>query len=427
MGVSGYSESMFKFWKKIGPCFITGAADDDPSGIATYSIAGAQFGYKMNWLTLFLIPAMISIQEMCGKIGLVSGRGLAGAIKKYYSVKLTYAVLVMLTVANVINIGADLGIIAASIEMVLGGSKYFWLVLSAVVIVALEVMVTYKTYAKYLKWSGAMLLVYVATALMVKQDWGEVARYTLIPHLEWNLEYMMTMVGFLGTTISPYLFFWQASEEVEEAISKNQIIDFGEGVPKVTKKRIRNMEFDTVVGMLFSNMITFFVILTTTATLFRNGIHTIATPQEAALALRPLAGDAAYLLFALGIIGIGLQSIPVLAGSLAYAASDTLGFKGGLSKKPMEAKWFYGVIALATLLGVLINFLGINTMAALYYAAVVNGVVAVPLIFVILKIAGDKNVMGKYRVNGWKRKVGWLTLIFMAMAVVVMVVGVVRR
>ncbi len=408
-----------KLFNKLGPGFVTGAADDDPSGIATYSIAGAQFGYGMLWLVLFLIPAMVAIQEMCGRIGMVTGRGLAGVIKQFYSKKVLWFSVSLLMVANMINIGADLGIMAASLQMLFGKAFYFWLLLSAVVMVLLEVLVPYKKYSLYLKWFAMMLLVYVVTAFMVKQDWGQVFSALLIPQIQFNMGYIMTMVGFLGTTISPYLFFWQASEEVEEEIANGTISDFNEK-PLVKERWITAMRNDTKTGMVFSNMITFFIILTTAATLNKNGIVTIDTPQMAAQALRPLAGDYAYILFAVGIIGIGLQSIPVLAGSVAYAFSDALGIKEGLSKKFMEAKGFYLIVAAATLVGVLINLLGINVMSALYYAAIVNGVMAVPLIFIIIKLADDKRVVGVHRTTRISKMIGWAIFGFMLIAVLLM-------
>ncbi|KKT66904.1 MAG: Natural resistance-associated macrophage protein [Candidatus Collierbacteria bacterium GW2011_GWC2_44_30] len=261
-----WSHKLRQMLKRVGPGFITGAADDDPSGVATYSIAGAQYGYKMSWMSLFLLPAMISIQEMCGRIGLVTGSGLAAVIKKFYSVKLMWFAVSLLAVANVINIGADLGIIAASLQMLFGLPFHFWLIVTAVLIVWMEIAVTYKKYARVLKWLGLSLLVYVITAFMVKQNWGEIAFMILVPHIDFNLGYLMTMVGFMGTTISPYLFFWQTSEEVEEKITdvRSQISDFGQKT-KVWPSDVKRMRWDTKIGMLFSNLMTFFIVLTTAA------------------------------------------------------------------------------------------------------------------------------------------------------------------
>ncbi|HCQ31565.1 TPA: iron transporter [Candidatus Collierbacteria bacterium] len=416
-----WSHKLRQMLKRVGPGFITGAADDDPSGVATYSIAGAQYGYKMSWMSLFLLPAMISIQEMCGRIGLVTGSGLAAVIKKFYSVKLMWFAVSLLAVANVINIGADLGIIAASLQMLFGLPFHFWLIVTAVLIVWMEIAVTYKKYARVLKWLGLSLLVYVITAFMVKQNWGEIAFMILVPHIDFNLGYLMTMVGFMGTTISPYLFFWQTSEEVEEKITdvRSQISDFGQKT-KVWPSDVKRMRWDTKIGMLFSNLMTFFIVLTTAATLHKNGVFNISTPQEAALALKPLAGDFAYLLFAFGMIGIGLQSIPVLAGSLAYAVADGLGIPEGLSKKFHQARGFYIVIALATLVGAGMNMVGVNTMQALYVAAVVNGVIAVPLIFIIIKLADDNRVVGDFKTQKRYKLIAWITFVFMALSVLFM-------
>ena len=411
---------MYGFFRKIGPGFVTGAADDDPSGVATYSIAGAGYGYLTIWMCLFLIPAMVAIQEMCGRIGMVTGRGLAGVIKKYHSKSLMWFAVILLAVANTINIGADLGIMAASLQMLMGLPYYFWLVVVALGIIFLEVKVSYKSYSQVLKWLGLTLFVYVITALIVSQNWEEVIMATLVPHIELNMGYLMILVGFLGTTISPYLFFWQASEEVEEEIAEKKIADF-DIRPRVTVKDIKGLGVDTKIGMIFSNTMTFFIILTTAATLYRNGIFSIETPQQAALALRPLAGDFAYLLFAIGIIGIGLQSIPVLAGSMAYAISDALGLKEGLSKKFSKAKGFYFILALATVVGLLMNLLGINTMTALYYTAIINGVIAVPLIFIIIKLASDKRIVGEYKSPRLNSIVAWVTFGFMALAVILMI------
>ncbi|MCW1949116.1 MAG: divalent metal cation transporter [Candidatus Shapirobacteria bacterium] len=405
--------------KKIGPGFITGAADDDPSGIATYSIAGAQYGYKLNWLTLFLLPAMVVIQEMCGRIGMASGKGLAGTIRRYHSKRLLFLAVSLLTVANIINIGADLGIMAASIQMILGFNFYYWLGIVGILIILMEVFVPYKRYSGILKWLGLSLSVYIITAFMVKQDWGAIAFDLFIPKIELNEGYIMTMIGFLGTTISPYLFFWQASEEIEEEIIENKIVDFGHK-PEVKPLDIKKMGMDTKIGMIFSNLMTFFIIITAAATLHINGITNIETPQQAALALRPLAGDFAYILFAVGIIGIGLQSIPVLAGSVGYAVSEAFKFNEGLSKKFDKAKFFYAVIAIATLVGVAINILQINIMQALYYAAVVNGVAAVPLIAIIIKLADDERIVGKFKTKKRSKVIAWIVFGFMLISVLIM-------
>jgi len=409
-----------KKFSRLGPGFITGAADDDPSGVATYSIAGAQFGYRLNWLCLFLTPMMVTVQEMCGRIGMCSGMGLAGVIKKFYSKKLLFFAVCLLLVANIVNIGADLGIMAASLKMILGLPFLFWLVIITFLSVSLEIFVSYKKYSAYLRWMGLILVVYILTAFMVKQNWLEVIKYTLIPHLSFNLAYLMTLVAFIGTSISPYLFFWQASEEVEEEIESGKIKDFNHQ-PLVGKKQIRYLKRDTVMGMIFSNLIALFIVLTTAATLHLNGITNLETPQQAALALKPLAGNFAFLLFTIGIISIGLQTVPILAGSITYSLSEVFGFKEGLSKKLNQAKAFYLILALAILFGALLNFFGISPIKALYYTAIINGLVSVPLIAMIIKIADDKRVIGNYQTTKVNRTIAWLTFIFVGVASVLMI------
>jgi NRAMP (natural resistance-associated macrophage protein)-like metal ion transporter len=408
-----------KFFKKIGPGFITGAADDDPSGIATYSIAGAKYGYKLNWMMIFLWPAMVSIQEMCARVGMVSGKGLATIIRKYYSKRTLILATSLLAIANIINIGADLGIMAASMQMLFDFNYFYWLAVMAIFIVWMQIVVPYKKYVKYLQWLSLILIVYLITAFLVKHDFNTLVWDTFVPQLEFKLEYLMIIIGLVGTTISPYLFFWQTAQEVEEEIAAGKIRDFN-CHPKVVRKDIRKMEFDTKAGMLFSNLVALAIILTTAGTLHANGIFLIETPQQAAMALKPFAGDFAYLLFAIGIIGIGWQSIPVLAGSLAYAISESFGLKGGLSKKFSRAKVFYLVIIVATGIGFLINLLGISVMKALYYAAIINGVASVPLIAIIIKISDDERVVGKFKTKKRHRWIALGTLFFMTLAVLIM-------
>ena len=283
---SKFYKVLRSIFRKLGPGFITGAADDDPSGVATYSIAGAQFGYKLNWLSLFLIPMMFSIQEMCGRIGMASGMGLAGIIKKFYSKKLLYFSVILLIFANTLNIAADLGIMAASLKMILGLPTLFWLFLVTVIVILMEVLISYKKYSIYLKFMSFTLLVYVITAFIVKQDWHSILLYTFIPHIDFSSVYLMTMVGFIGTTISPYLFFWQASQEVEDKINNGKIKKFG-GKSITAKKEVTVLGKDTIVGMVFSNLIAAFILITTAATLNKSGITSIGSPQEAALALNP--------------------------------------------------------------------------------------------------------------------------------------------
>lgn len=410
-------------FKHLGPGFISGAADDDPSGVVTYSIAGAQFGYKLNWLSLFLIPMMISIQEMCGRIGMCAGLGLAGVIKKFYPRPLLYTAVSLLVIANIINISADLGIMAASMQMILGLPFLLWLVIFTVVSIVLEIFIPYRKYENFLRWMGLSLLVYGITAFMTKQNWVDVIKFTFIPHIEFTPMYFMTTVGFIGTTISPYLFFWQASEEVEEEINNGEIKDFA-GKAHITKRDINFMKTDTNIGMIFSNVIASFIVLTTAGTLFVNNITDIETPQQVALALKPLAGNFAYFLFTLGIIGIGLQSIPVFSGGIAYALSETFGFKEGLSKKWNKAKAFYTIIGIATVMGAIGNIVGINPIKALYYAAIINGVISVPLIYIIIKLADDKRIVGVYKTSKINRVFGYITFVFVLIATVLMITNI---
>jgi len=422
--------NFIRFFKKqfsrLGPGFVTGAADDDPSGVATYSIAGAQFGYKLNWLSLFLIPLMVSIQEMCGRIGMCSGMGLAGVIRKYHSKKLLLFAVGLLVLANIINITADLGIMAASLEMLIERPFLYWLAIITIVSIALEVFIPYKRYSGFLKWMGLSLLVYAITAFITKQDWLAVAKYTFIPHIDFSLMYFMTMIGFVGTTISPYLFFWQADEEIEDEIQQGEIMDFNKK-SHLVKNAIHIMQTDTTIGMIFSNVISMCIVLTTAATLHTAGITNIETPQQAALALKPLAGNFAYLLFTFGIIGIGLQSVPVFAGGIAYALSETFGWKEGLGKRLRDAKAFYFILGTATFLGAIFNMIGINPIKALYYTAIINGVISVPLIAIIIKLADDERVVGNHKTNPIFRFFGWITFVFVGIASLVMIIAIVRN
>jgi len=420
-----FFKSVRNIFKKLGPGFITGAADDDPSGVTTYSIAGAQFGYKLNWMSIFLMPMMFSIQEMCGRIGMTSGMGLAGVIKKTYSKGLLYFSVILLITANTLNIAADLGIIAASLKMLLGLPTILWLSIVTVMIIAMEVFISYKRYSIYLKFMSFSLLVYVITAFIVKQDWHSLLFYTFLPHIEFNSVFIMTMVGFMGTTISPYLFFWQASAEIEEKINNKKIKDFGDK-SVTTKKEIKTLGKDTIVGMIFSNLIAAFILITAAATLNKAGITNIETPQQVALALKPLAGNFAYLIFSIGIIGIGLQSIPVLAGSATYAIAETFGFKEGLSKKLKKAWPFYLVLGLATLIGALVDLIKINPITALYYVAIINGVISVPLIAIIIKVADNEKVVGKNKSKRIFKIIAWITFAFIGAASLYMIFNLIR-
>ncbi len=372
----------------LGPGFITGAADDDPSGIGTYSQTGAQFGYTQSWLALFSFPFMTVIQEMCGRIGMVTCQGLSGVICRHYSKTLLYIAVLILVIANAVNIGADLGAMAASAQLIFHIPFVILLFAMTILTLFLEIYITYQKYAKYLKYLTLSLFAYVVTVFIVKQDWGLIAKSTFIPEVSFSKEYIMNVVAILGTTISPYLFFWQANEEVEEITAS------GGKTKIVEKKQIRMMRVDTVIGMFFSNLIMFFIILTTASTLHSQGITNIETADQAAIALRPLAGNFAFILFCLGIIGTGFLALPVLAGSASYAISEAFGWKFGLSLKFSGAKAFYGVIIIATLIGLLVNLTPIKPFQMLYYSAMLNGICAPPLMVLILIISNNKKIMG---------------------------------
>ena len=406
-----------KLGKSIGPGFITGAADDDPSGIATYSQTGVQFGYSQLWVALFSYPFMVAVQEMCGRIGMVTGRGLSGVIKKYYSKKILAVAILILLVTNTINIGADLGAMAASLNLLI--PLPFIVTLAAITLFTLgvEVFVPYPAYARFLKYLTLSLLAYVVTAFVVNQDWGSIMQSTLVPHIAFSKSYLLNIAAFLGTTISPYLFFWQADEEVEEEIVHHEIRGMGKGAPKIKSGEMAQMRTDTALGMLFSNIITFFIIVTVASTLGTAGIHSVATASDAASALRPLAGDFAFLLFTLGILGTGLLAVPVLAGSAAYAVAEAFNWKEGLGEKFNKARGFYGVIAAATIIGLLVNFSGIGPMTMLYYAAMLNGVLAPPLLIIILLIGNNKKILGEHTNSRLSNILGWtITAIMSAVA-----------
>ena len=409
-----------KIFSILGPGFITGASDDDPSGIATYSQTGALFGFAQAWTALFSFPMMVAIQEMCGRIGLVSGKGLAGVIRLHYPKKVLYSSVFLLFLANTINIGADLGAMAASAQLVFGFPFVYWLIGMVVLTLVLEIFVSYKTYSKYLKYLALALLSYVVAAFTIKLDWKEVFASLIIPHIEFNKTYIFNIVAILGTTISPYLFFWQADEEVEEEVAHHKLRRMGAGQPRITPKDISRLRLDTVIGMLFSNLVMFFIIITTGTTLFTHGITKINSASDAAAALKPLAGDYAFLLFAVGIVATGLLALPILAGSASYAVSESFGWREGLYQKLNRAHGFYGVITIATLVGLLINFIGIDPIVALYYSAVINGIIAPPLIVMILLIANNKKIMGERTNSPFLNILGALTAFIMGLSAVIL-------
>jgi NRAMP (natural resistance-associated macrophage protein)-like metal ion transporter len=414
------------FFKKIlrilGPGFITGASDDDPSGIGTYSQTGSLFGFKQLWTSLFTFPFMVVIQEMCARIGMVTGCGLGGVIKRNYSRWILFPLLLILVIANTINIGADLGAMASSAQMIFGMPFAFWLVIITILSLCLMVFVPYKSYVKYLKFLAISLLGYVFTVFVVRQDWSQVLRHTLVPTIEMNRQYMMNIVAVLGTTISPYLFFWQANEEAEEEVNSNMISGVGEGRPRINLRQISMMRLDTFIGMFFSNVISFFVIDATAITLGAHGMHNIQTATDAAQALRPIAGNFASLLFAIGIIGTGLMALPVLAGSAGYAVSETMGWKEGLSLKYYEAPKFYLVIVVIGLLGMGVHLLQIQPFQLLYYTAILNGVAAPPVMVMVLLICNNKKIMRQHKNQLVTNILGIFITVVMATAAIVMFV-----
>ncbi len=405
---ASFLEGARKFLKVLGPGLITGASDDDPSGIATYSQTGAQFGYDQLWMAVFTFPFQNVIQEMCGRIGMVTGKGLAGVIRKYYGRPLLSMAVFLLLIANTINIGADLGAMAAAGQLVLHVPFLVLLLAVTAVTLILEVFVTYKTYVRYLKYLTFSLFAYIVAALVIHQHWKSIAFATVVPTISLSRDYLMNIVAVLGTTISPYLFFWQAGEEVEEEVAAGKLRQMGAGVPRIHLKDIREMRLDTAVGMFFSNVVMWFIIVTTASTLHLNNILNVNTADQAAQALKPIAGDFAFALFALGIIGTGFLAVPVLAGSASYAIAEALGWKEGLYRKLTQAHGFYGVITVATLIGLLVNFTSIKPFQMLYYTAVLNGVCAPPLMVLIMLIGNNRTIMGKHTNSRLANVAGWV-------------------
>jgi NRAMP (natural resistance-associated macrophage protein)-like metal ion transporter len=384
--------------KSIGPGVITGVADDDPSGIATYAQTGAIFGLSQLWMTLYSLPLMIAVQEMCGRIGMVTGKGIAGVIKSHYSKTVLIIAVGLLSIANIINIGADLGAMGQATSLISPLSFGVSLIFITLFTLLSAIFIPYHTYAKILKYFAATVLSYIVAAFFIHQDWGRITFSALVPHMEWNKEFLLNVTAFLGTTISPYLFFWQADEEVEEEVEKKKIAAFGKGTPHVTSLDLKQMRSDTVTGMFLSNLIAFFIIITASGTFAQNGGQTITSATQLAEALRPLAGDFAVYLFSFGILGTGLLAIPVLGGAVAYAVAETFNFPIGLSKTFKQAFGFYAILAIAILVGVLLNFIKIDPILMLYYSAAVNGVLAAPLLVIILFVANNKKILGD-RVN----------------------------
>lgn len=404
-----------KYWETLGPGLITGAADDDPSGIATYSQMGASQGFGLIWLSLFSFPLMGVVQEMCARIGMTTGVGLAANIKRYYSKKILYLCTVLLLFANIFNIGADLGAMAKASQLIFPKISFILLIfIFAVFSLFLQIFIPYKKYAKYLKYLTFVLFAYVVSALSVEINWTEVLSKTLVPHFSFSKDSMILLCAALGTTISPYLFFWQSSQEVEEEILK------GEKTEEMrrqnnTHEDISNMRIDVWSGMFVSNMIMFFIISACAATLFQSGITNITTAADAALALRPFAGNFAFILFALGILGTGLLAIPVLAGSASYAISESFGWKTGLYRKLKQATSFYGVIIFAMILGIILNFVGLDPIKVLIYSAVLNGIISPFMIFFIIQLSSKEEVMGDFKNKKITNLIGWFTFVIISL------------
>jgi NRAMP (natural resistance-associated macrophage protein)-like metal ion transporter len=406
-----------KLLEIMGPGLITGASDDDPSGIATYSQAGAQFGYEMGWTLLLTYPLMCAIQRISAEIGRVTGRGLAGNLRRHYPAWLLYGMVALLIIANAINIGADLGAMAAALKLLIDGSLLLYVVLFALVSVLLETFVRYSRYVSVLKWLTLSLFAYVGTVFVVGVPWETVAWHMVVPRISFSADYLTVVVAIFGTTISPYLFFWQAGEEAENiserAAAKPLLV-----APAQAPKELERIRIDTYIGMALSNLVALFVVLTAAATLHAHGQTDIQTSSQAAEALRPLAGRFAFTIFALGIIGTGLLTLPVLAGSAAFALGEALQWPVGLGRRPLRAKAFYGTIAAATMIGALLNFSPLDPVKALFWSAVLNGIVAVPVMAMMLLMAVRRDVMGEFIIGRGLKIIGWLATAVMALAAI---------
>jgi NRAMP (natural resistance-associated macrophage protein)-like metal ion transporter len=403
----------------LGPGLVTGASDDDPSGIGTYSQAGASLGYATLWTAWVTFPLMAAVQYICAKVGLVTGRGLAGVLREHYPKALLYPVVFLLLAANTINAGVDVGAIAAGLNLLIPIPIGVFVPMVVVFILALQIWGSYRLIANTFKWLTLALFAYIASSFCSRPDWYELMRGTFMPTIHFDALFLATLVGLLGTTISPYLFFWQASQEVEEkkALSRKRLWRRG-----CTDNELSYAAWDVNIGMLFSNVVMYFIILASAATLFRAGRTDIQTAADAAEALRPLAGDAAFVLMALGLIGSGFLAVPVLTGSSAYAVCEAFGWKHGLNKKCRDAKWFYGFIIGATVAGAFINYVGVQPITALFWTAILNGFLAPPLLIVIMLISNNKAVMGA-RVNSLSINVlGWTTAAAMFAAAVGLVI-----
>jgi len=403
------------YWHSLGPGLTTGAADDDPAGIATYSQTGAQYGFQLLWLSALTFPLMAVVQEMCARIGLVTGRGLAGTIRLHFSRRLLMTCTLLLFAANTFNLGADLGAMAQATQLIRPSLSFGWLVVGfSILCIGLQIFTPYARYSRYLKWLALILLSYVASTLLAHLDWGNVLQHAVVPSITFDKDQLILICAILGTTISPYLFFWQTSQEVEEEIAAGKTtVALRRGTEKLA---IRKMRLDVWTGMFLSNLVMFFIIAACGGVLFSHGITDINSASQAAEALRPFAGSASYSLFALGIIGTGLLAIPVLAGSASYAVAETFRWRGGLNQKLKQAYAFYGVLIIAMLIGLSINFIGLNPVKVLIYAAVANGIVAPLVLALIILISSNKRIMGAHVNKHSTTFIGWLVTCLMTVA-----------
>lgn len=398
------------FLKTLGPGVITAAADDDSSGVVAYTTVGAQFGLGLAWLAAYLLPMMSAVQETCARIGIVTGKGLAGSISKHFGKKVLYPLVLLLFIANTINIGADIGAMSSVLSLLFPVNFYLGAIGFTIFMLFLVINFSYHTYSRILKWLTIVLFSYIITGFLSKPDWFDVAKSLVIPQIQLNVAFLVALVAVMGTTISPYLFFWQASEEVEEERDKKTLSNHQ---TLALKKEIKEMRKDTYTGMTFANLVFLFIVITTSTVFHSRGITNINSAAEAATALRPLAGEFSYLLFAVGIIGVSLLAIPVLAGSSAYAIAELFKWHEGLYRRYSKAKGFYDVIIFSMLIGLGLNFIGVNPIKALYYAAVLNGIIAPILLFFIFKIGRDKKIMGQFTNPRWVNIWGTITTILM--------------
>lgn len=409
--------------KQLGPGLITGAADDDPSGIATYSQAGAQFGYSMLWTVLFTYPLMVGIQMVSARLGFITGKGLAANVKGVFPHSVLYGIVGLLLIANTINIAADIAAMAEALRLLLGGSAHLYSVCFGLLCLILQVYLRYETYVRYLKWLTLALLSYVAVIFTIHVHWGAVIAEMVLPRLTLDHATITMIVAVFGTTISPYLFFWQAAQEMEDLRAihgRNGGVSMLPHTSDVARRQMRRIRWDTYIGMGFSNLIAFFIILSTAATLHTTGTIDIETSAQAAEALRPLGGPAAFLLFSLGIIGTGMIAVPVLAGSAAYAVAESFDWQSGMDRKLPEALGFYGIIGVATIGGVALTFTHLDAVRALVWSAEINGIIAVPIMVVMMLLASRQDVMGDFVIRPRLRRLGWVATGVMAVTVVAM-------